>query len=123
MKFNEIHQRNGLGAIIREQFQFKNLSNKERWFYIVINLQKHDILYYARIFKKLDVYDVVELSVRTVRDTWFVGVEKRTEHAYTFSTDLIGKTVFQNREDALEVVKEAEKHRIKVNNERYYEEY
>ena len=89
----------------------------------MINLQKHDILYYARIFKKLDVYDVVELSVRTVRDTWFVGVEKRSEHAYTFSTDLIGKTVFQNREDALEVVKEAEKHRIKVNNERYYEEY
>ena len=89
----------------------------------MINLQKHDILYYARIFKKLDVYDVVELSVRTVRDTWFVGVEKRTEHAYTFSTDLIGKTVFQNREDALKIVQEAEKHRSKVNNERYYEEY
>lgn len=86
-------------------------------------LHKHDVLYYARTFKNLDIYDVVELSVRTVKDTWFVGVEKRTEHAYTFATDLIGKYIFFDRVDALAVVKEAEKKRIQVNNEKYYEEY
>lgn len=86
-------------------------------------LYKHDVLYYARTFKNLDIYDVVELSVRTVKDTWFVGVEKRTEYAYTFTTDLIGKYIYFNRADALAVVKEAEKNRIQVNNEKYYEEY
>ncbi len=35
-------------------------------------IKKNDIVYYARIMPKLDVYDVYELKVRTVEDTYEV---------------------------------------------------
>ena len=38
-------------------------------------IRKNDIVYYARIMQKLDVYDVYELKVRTVEDTYFTGID------------------------------------------------
>ena len=87
-------------------------------------LKKKDIVYFARIIPKLGVYDVCELIVRTVTDTWFVGLDKHDKHAVLLDNSCIGKTVFLNRGDALEKVLTAETMaKPQQSFEKYYEEY
>ena len=86
-------------------------------------IKKNDIVYYARIMPKLDVYDVYDLKVRTVEDTYFVAIDKRDKKSYLFNFTDINKTVFANRQEALNKTKEAEKNKPKVSTETYYEEY
>ena len=69
------------------------------------------------------MYNLDELKIRTITDTYFVGIEKYTKKAFLFPYSSIGKTVFINRKDALKIVKEAEKNREEVSIETYYEEY
>lgn len=85
--------------------------------------KKKDILYYARIIPQTGIYEVCELSVRTIEDTYFVGTDKHDKHAYLFSYSAIGKTVFTNRKEALDLVKEAENNRVSIPQETDYEEY
>jgi hypothetical protein len=88
------------------------------------NLKKKDILYYARIIPQTSIYEVCEVSIRTIEDTYFVGTDKRDKHAYLFSYNAIDKTVFHNRKDALKIVKEAENNKPKdLSTETDYEEY
>lgn len=87
------------------------------------NLKKKDMVYYARIMPSLGIYDICELKVRTITDTYFVGVDKRDKHAYIFNNNSINKVIFIDRKDALKLVKEAEKNRKHVISEEiYYEE-
>ena len=86
-------------------------------------IRKNDIVYYARIMPKLDVYDVYELRVRTVEDAYFSTIDKRDKKSYLFSYNDIGKIVFINRKDAVDKAKEAEKNKPKVSKETFYEEY
>lgn len=82
------------------------------------------IVYYAQCLNSCGVFEVLELKVRTVEDTWFTGTENKTKHAYLFSYKDIGETVFFDRKDALDAVKEAEKNcNKKISKEKYYEEY
>ena len=82
-----------------------------------------DIVYYARIMPTLGIYDVCELKIRTVTDTYFVGTDKRDKRAYLFSYNAVGKCIFSNRKDAVEKVIAAEENSPKVSKETYYEEY
>ena len=82
-----------------------------------------DIVYYARIMPTLGIYDVCELKIRTVSDTYFVGTDKRDKRAYLFSYNAVGKCIFSNRKDAVEKVITAEENSPKVSKETYYEEY
>ena len=82
-----------------------------------------DIVYYARIMPTLGIYDVCELKIRTVTDTYFVGTDKRDKRAYLFSYNAVGKCIFSNRKDAVEKAIEAEESSPKVSKETYYEEY
>ena len=82
-----------------------------------------DIVYYARIMTTLGIYDVCELKIRTVTDTYFVGTDKRDKRAYLFSYNAVGKCIFSNRKDAVEKVITAEENSPKVSKETYYEEY
>ena len=86
-------------------------------------IKPNDIVYYARIMPKLDIYDVYDLKVRTVTDTYFVAIDKRDKKSYLFNFTDINKTVFINREDAVSKAKEEEKNKPKVSTETYYEEY
>ena len=86
-------------------------------------IRKNDIVYYARIMPKLDVYDVYELRVRTVENTYFSIIDKRDKKSYLFSYNDIGKTVFFDWQEAVDKTKEAEKNKPKVNAEIFYEEY
>ena len=82
-----------------------------------------DIVYYARIMPTLGIYDVCELKIRTVADTYFVGTDKRDKRAYLFSYNAVGKCIFSNRKDAVEKVIMAEESSPKVSKETFYEEY
>ena len=82
-----------------------------------------DIVYYARIMPTLGIYDVCELKIRTVTDTYFVGMDKRDKRAYLFSYNAVGKYIFSNRKDAVEKVIVTEENSPKVSKETYYEEY
>ena len=82
-----------------------------------------DIVYYARIMPTLGIYDVCELKIRTVADTYFVGTDKRDKRAYLFSYNAVGKCIFSNRKDAVEKAIAAEENSPKISKETYYEEY
>lgn len=86
-------------------------------------IKKKDTLYFARIVPNANIYDVYKMKVRTVENDWFVGMDKRDKHAYLFSYSDIDKTVFKDRKDALNKVKEAEKNKRAISEESYYEEY
>ena len=77
-----------------------------------------DIVYYARIIPYCDIYEICELRIRTVKNNWFVGIDKRDKHAYCFYLSDIDRCIFHNRADALKKVKEAEKNRVST----YYKE-
>ena len=86
-------------------------------------IRQNDIVYYARIMPRLGIFDVYDLKVRTVEDTYFVAIDKRDKKSYLFNFTDINKTVFTNREEALSKVKKEEKNKPKISTETYYEEY
>ena len=86
-------------------------------------MNKGDNVYYTRIFPTVGLYEVCDLKVRTVEEDWFCATEKRTHKAFLFSYKDIGVTVFKDREQALELVLEAERHKKPISTEKYYEEY
>ena len=81
-----------------------------------------DIVYYARIMPTLGIYDVCELKIRTVTDTYFVGTDKRDKRAYLFSYNAVEECIFLNRKDAVGKAIAAEESNPKVSKETYYEE-
>ena len=90
---------------------------------MIDKIKKGTVMYYARISHNLGMYELCELKVRSVYDTYFVALENRTKIAFLFGFSLVGKTVFFNRKEALEKVREAEKDKREISTERYYEEY
>ena len=44
-----------------------------------------DILYYARIIPTVGIVDVCQLTIRTVKEEYFVGCDKVDKHAYLFN--------------------------------------
>lgn len=88
-----------------------------------MRLKKKDRLYYARIIPKTRIFEVCEVLVRTVEDTWFVAIDKRDKHAYLFVYDDIGEILFYGRKEALSKVLEAEKRNPGMECETNYEEY
>lgn len=75
-----------------------------------MQLKKGDILYCSRILPNVQIFEVCELKIRTISDTWFVGIDKRDKHAYLFSHNKINEDVFFNRNEALLKVLDSEKH-------------
>lgn len=79
----------------------------------MIELHKYDMVYYARIIPTTGVYEVCELIIRTIADTYFVGTDKRDKRAYLLLYKNLNKTVFKERNNALKIVKNAEKNRYR----------
>ena len=89
----------------------------------IATVKKKDRLYYARIIPKTGIYEVCEITLRTIEDTWFVGKDKQDQHAYLFNYSDLNTILFAERKDALDKVKAAEKNKIKISEETNYEEY
>lgn len=86
-------------------------------------MNKGDKVYYARILDKAGVYEVAELTIRTVESDYFVGTEERTKQAFLFDNNSLDNTVFYNRNSALNKVLNTEKDKTSILFEKYYEEY
>lgn len=87
-------------------------------------LNKGDILYFSRIIPKTGIYDVCELYIRTVEETYFVGIDKKDKQAHIFGYNRINEDIFDNRKDALNKVQRAEKNKkYGEPQEVYYEQY
>lgn len=84
-----------------------------------------DILYYARIIPTVGIFDVCQLTIRTVKqDDYFVGCDKSDKHAYLFNYSDLGEVVFHDRKQALGKVLAAEtNNKKKISKETFYEEY
>ena len=81
-------------------------------------LTKGQKVYYARISEPAGIFEVIDLKIRTVEDTWFVGTEQRTKQAYMLGTNMVEKTVFFERHEALELVIEAQENSKKQSKEK-----
>ena len=88
-----------------------------------IQLTKGDIIYYARIMPNLGIFDVYELKIRTIADTYFVGTDKRDKKAFLLPYSAIGEYVFVSRKDAVDKAIIVEENAPKISKETYYEEY
>lgn len=86
-------------------------------------MKKKDVVYFARILPRVGIYDVCDLKVRMVAETWFSAIDNRSKQVFPFNNKDIGKIVFYKREEALEVVKAAEKNKKEIVGETYYEEF
>lgn len=88
-----------------------------------------DTMYYAQILIKPQVFEVLELKIQSIEtsnpnDMYFTGINKDNHHTYLFGFKSINDTVFENRMDALEKVKDAEsKYKTENKMEVEYEEY
>ena len=87
------------------------------------DIKRGKIVYYARILKSVGTYEVSELLIRTVDDDYFVGIDKHDKHAYLFLYSSLNELIFDNRQECLDVVLEAENNAPKVRDEKEYEEY
>lgn len=67
-----------------------------------------ETLYYARILDRVGVYEVEEVRIRMIGDTWFSATENINKQAFIFSKNDIGIRVFEDRYEALMKVKAAE---------------
>lgn len=81
-------------------------------------MKKGNIYYYARIIPNAGIYDLLEIKIRSVYETYFVGIERRNKQAFLFNYSDIDKILFVDRKIALKVVKEAEKNKKEI----HYEE-
>lgn len=81
------------------------------------------VVYHARVLPRTGIFEIQELKVRTVTDTYFVGVDKDTKRAHLLPLSEINESVFEDRRDALKRVKFAENNMNKhISEETYYEE-
>ena len=81
-------------------------------------LTKGQKVYYARVFPQIGMFELIDLKVVTIEDTWFTGAEQRTKQTYLFGMNSINKTVFLDRQEALELVIETQESYKKTHKEK-----
>ena len=68
-----------------------------------MQMQKDDIIYFSHVLPKLNVYEVLEMKIRTVGVNWFVASStKNRNNVYAFTDDDINQIVFQTYQEAYE---------------------
>lgn len=87
-----------------------------------MELVKGQKVYYARIFESVGMFEVIDLKIRAVEDTWFTGTEQRTKQAFLFGMNAIGKTVFLDRQQALDLVLDVQEKYKKTHKDKDKEE-
>ena len=69
--------------------------------------QKDDIIYFSHVLPKLNIYEVLEMKIRTVGVNWFVASStKNRNNVYAFTDDDINQIVFQTYQEAYEHMKQ-----------------
>ena len=86
-------------------------------------MKKGDIVYFARILPRVGIYEVYDLKIRMVAETWFSATDNHIKQTFLFNNKDIEKTIFYDRKEALKTVKAAEKNKKEISTETYYEEF
>ena len=72
-----------------------------------MQIQKDDIIYFSHVLPKLNVYEVLEMKIRTVGINWFVASStKNRNNVYAFTDDDINQIVFLTYQEAYEHMKQ-----------------
>ena len=72
-----------------------------------MQIQKDDIIYFSHVLPKLNVYEVLEMKIRTVGVTWFAAsATKNRNNVYAFTDDDINQIVFSTYQEAYEHMKQ-----------------
>lgn len=72
-----------------------------------MQIQKDDIIYFSHVLPKLNVYEVLEMKIRTVGVNWFVASStKKRNNVYAFTDDDINQIVFSTYQEAYEHMKQ-----------------
>ena len=72
-----------------------------------MQMQKDDIIYFSHVLPKLNVYEVLEMKIRTVGVNWFVASSpKNRNNVYAFTDDDINQIVFSTYQEAYEHMKQ-----------------
>lgn len=87
------------------------------------DIKKGTVVYFARILPRVGIYDLCELKIRTVENTYFCGSDKHDKHAYLFGYNSLNNTIFADRKECLETIRTAEEKTPKISSETEYEEY
>lgn len=77
-------------------------------------MEKGDLIYYTQIMPTVGEYNLLDLKVRTIGEDWFAAIEAKTKRAYLFNFEDIGVTIFDNRIEALNILREAEEKKPKI---------
>lgn len=67
-----------------------------------LNLKKKDQVFYLRKLPEQDINEILRLTLRTVTNDYFVGIEEKEQHAFLFYYSDIGQIVFMTYGEALE---------------------
>lgn len=74
-------------------------------------LSKGSTVYLARIHHATGIYEVCELHIRTMYPDAFVGVDTHTKQAFYLDMEDCDVYIFDDRDEALRIVKAAEKNK------------
>lgn len=70
-----------------------------------------DTVYWARCYYATGTYDLIELHIRTIYPDCFVGCDPKSGQAFILGYNECDETVFDDRDLALAVVRNAEKNK------------
>lgn len=72
-----------------------------------MQIQKDDIIYFSHVLPNLNIYEVLEMKIRTVGVNWFVASStKNRNNVYAFTDDDINQIVFSTYQEAYEHMKQ-----------------
>lgn len=63
-------------------------------------MKSGDIVYLARTIPLCNIYEVLELKVTTITNSYMIGVDIETRTSYPFSKSDIGKRIFTSYDEA-----------------------
>ena len=63
-----------------------------------------DKVYFCSVVPNCNIYEGLELIIRTVTDDWAVGVDTHTKQAFLFGYNMIGEWVFIHHYEAQEAI-------------------
>lgn len=65
-------------------------------------------VYWARVRENTQEFDVIDLKIATIYDTYFVCTDEKTGQRHLFSNNNWENIIFPDRHEALELVLEAQ---------------
>ena len=76
-------------------------------------MKSGDIVYLARTIPLCNIYEVLELKVTTITNSYMIGVDIETRTSYPFSESDIDKRIFTSYDEAKSAIDLLRKEKVK----------